>query len=379
MFHHDNRDYQAAATEAAQKGRVKLEEIIHKGISAAQATIERIENRVITDQIARTASVLAVPVEEKGQPFALQLPDGTRRVVHPNAARQILSDAGVPMRYAEELAEQANGTPWGAELVAHNINTIFSHRNGQRNLLRSEGNQLMGFLSDKYRRIDSRPLLESFVGAAHGIGLVPVDGVASDTKVRVRALLPKVFEPVPNEVMAFGVEWGNSDYGDGGNVVNLFMLRVWCTNLAISTQFLRQIHLGKRLDDNIEYSQRTYELDTRANASAVADMVRTAIGPKSVNGVLDTIKNASEEELKSREGIEKKLKALSKTDRERVLEAFDGPDVQNLPPGKTLWRLSNAASWIAQHADNGPDRKLELQKLAGDLIPTKSTFAPLAV
>lgn len=32
---------------------------------------------------------------------------------------------------------------------------------------------------------------------------------------------------------------------------------------------MRQVHLGKRLDDSMLYSNRTYELDARATVSAL--------------------------------------------------------------------------------------------------------------
>ncbi len=50
-------------------------------------------------------------------------------------------------------------------------------------------------------------------------------------------------------------------------------------------------------------------------------------------------------------------------------ELFDGPDVVNLPPGNTKYRLSNAISWFSQTKDVSVDKKLDLQRLAGELLP----------
>lgn len=77
----------------------------------------------------------------------------------------------------------------------------------------------------------------------------------------------------------------------------------------------------------------------------------------------------NETEIKDRGGIDKRLATLTKSDREKVVAAFDSPDVQNLPPGNTLWRLSNAVSWIAQHKDNSPDHRIELEAAAGAMVP----------
>jgi hypothetical protein len=55
---------------------------------------------------------------------------------------------------------------------------------------------------------------------------------------------------------------------------------------------------------------------------------------------------------------------------EPAASAFDGPDVVNLPAGNTLWRASNAISWIANAESVAAERRLELQELAGQLLPS---------
>lgn len=378
MYHHDGRDYNEAASEAAAKGRVKMEEIIHSGMANTKAVVERILAREIQDRIARVDQINVYSPDDKtwrvesDGAFALQL--------HPHAFGQVVDNAGMPRKFVDEMVQQANGTRWGAELISHNLKEIFKHRPKQRNLIREEGGVAKGFLSDKFRRIDSRPLLDAFMGAAGTAGLIPIDGIGTDTKSRVRAVLPKVFEPIANEVMIFGLEWGNSDYGDGGHVVNLWTMRTWCTNLAITTSFLRQVHLGKRLEDNIQYSDETYQLDTKANARALVDVVQHSIGPATINGMLTAIQSASQKEIVGRDGIDKLLKsALSKSELEKVSDIFDGPDVVNLPAGKSQLRLSNALSFFAQAEGISSDRKIELQHLAGKFLMPAAAKEAIAV
>jgi hypothetical protein len=40
-----------------------------------------------------------------------------------------------------------------------------------------------------------------------------------------------------------------------------------------------------------------------------------------------------------------------------------------MPAGSTVWRLSNAISWVAGQTKDA-ERKLDLQKLAGSVLPT---------
>jgi hypothetical protein len=375
MIHHDRRDYNEAATEAAQAGRRKMEALIETGRVNAGAVIEKVTSNVIQDSIVRTKA-FKVHRATGGSGWAGILPmgNGDRSItLHNHAWQQVLSDAGIDKRFADKMEKEANGSDWGAELVKHNVDTIFSHRTDQRNLVRESGGVIKGWLSDKFRRLDSRPLLEAFAGACQENGLMPYEGYALETKVRLRAILPKVFEPVKNEVMVVGLEWGNSDYGDGGHVINVFVNRVFCTNLAIMDQALRQIHLGKRLNDDIIYSEETYRKDTEANISALQDVVRGVIGPAKVHAWMDTISQAAEQTVGK--DIANLLKDLDKATVEKVIASYESPDVVNLPPGNTRWRLSNAVSWIAQSKDISPEKKLEMQAVAGKLIPHKAIEA----
>lgn len=376
VYHHDSRDYQEAASAAAAQGRVKMEEIIQKGLANARAVAERVAAGDLQDQIVKAPAVHVYSPDDKTWRFRGGDELTNEYTLHNHAFGQIVENAGMPKAFVDKMVAQANGTRWGANLITHNLREIFSHRPNQRNLIRSEGGVVKGFLSDKFRRIDSRPLLDSFMAGCTAMGLVPIDGVGLDTKVRMRAVLPKVFEPVPNEVMIFGLEWGNSDFGDGGHVVNLWTMRVWCTNLAIANNVLKQIHLGKRLDENIEYSARTLELDTEANRSALKDAMRHTLGAGQVHKMLESIRTAGAKQIEGKNDIDKLLKAaLNKSELEKVTDIFEGPDVQNVPEGKTRWRLSNAVSFFAQSEGVTAERKLELQQVAGRIAGLRDAKA----
>jgi hypothetical protein len=295
-----------------------------------------------------------------------------KAALHKHAFGQVAARAGVPEKYLNTLGDISD--PWGAELAAHNVNTLLKHesktaRNLVREITDKDGTEIRGFVSDRFRRLDSRPLLDSFMGACGQIGAVPIEGFALDTKVRMRAILPYLFEPVANEIILFGLEWRNSDFGDGKHGMNLFCHRTWCTNMSTMEEVLGQVHLGKRLDDNISYSQRTYELDTQANASALKDVVFDILSPNRVNLYVENIKEAIGDTIGEKD-ITKILKAkLTKGEAEKVSDLFNGPDVQNLPPGHSTYRLSNAISFFAQAEGISQNRKLELQEIAGSLMP----------
>jgi hypothetical protein len=60
-------------------------------------------------------------------------------------------------------------------------------------------------------------------------------------------------------------------------------------------------------------------------------------------------------------------KKLLKEELKNVRDAFESEDVINLPAEKSIWRVSNAISWIAGKTED-QDRKLDLQRLAGAVI-----------
>jgi hypothetical protein len=194
--------------------------------------------------------------------------------------------------------------------------------------------------------------------------------VATDTKCRLRAVRRQVYEPLPNEPMIFGLEWGNSDYGDGKHVVNFWTMRTYCSNLAVAEQLLAKRHLGGRLADDFAYSDKTYRLNTEADASALRDVVRHAMDDDRINKWMASIATASKEEIEGKDVAALLKKHLEKADAEQVQKLYESHDNANMPEGKNLWRLSNAISWLAESKEINNQRKLQLQEAAGALLPS---------
>ncbi len=381
MYHHDGRDYRVAASVAAAKGRIKLEELVQRGKNSTEGVIAAIQSQAIRDKVAPANRIRLIWDEEAGnyrlatvtnEDHGYSYTQGRDdAVLHPHALDQVFEKAGVPKDFVNRLEKEAGKLEWGKKLIEDCVNTILANRPKDRHLIRTDdaaGGRIKGFLSDKFRRLDCRPMLDAFLGACVDIGLAPYEGVMSDTKCRVRAVLPHIFEPIPDEIMVFGVEFGNSDYGDGGVSLNVTCTRVWCTNLAVTEKSMRQVHLGPRLPDDIEMSEDTMRKDTAAIAGTVRDVVKGVLAPKRIDQTLELIKSASEKEIRSTDGIDKILSRLGKAEVEKVKAIYNSPDVVNLPAGQSYYRLSNALTWFAQYPEVGTDRKMELQDEAGKLL-----------
>lgn len=366
LTHHDGRDYATAAKQAAGDARVRLEALIARGTERAGAVIEQVMNQIIVDELVRAPAVTFAPQGNGRLAARVENGNAYERPLHRNALAQVAGRLGLPTRYLDDLLARSS---WGAELAAHNLNELIRKNvpDTTRYLIRAVNGEVRGWLSDRFRRLDCRPIVESFAVACQRIGAVPCEGHALETKIMLKAMLPVVFEPVPNEVMCVGVALENSDFGNGALALRSFVLRLWCTNLAIADQNVREVHLGARLAEDIEWSDETFTADTKRMALMVGDVVRGQLGPAKVDKLMDAIVRANEQKIDPTRALAALGKDLTKGEVAAAVEKFNAPDVELLPPGNTRWRLSNAVSWLASQVPD-EERAIELQKVAGALM-----------
>jgi len=366
LLHHDSRPYQVAVDETAQRFQCELDAKIAATRHTAEAVIARVQRDIPTDRIASTH---ALRFHATGDRLVLGSHGaGLEQPLHRHALAQLAERAGVPDVYVTRLLEK----PWGPELLADNLDRIYTKTDERRLLVRSVHGEVRGVLSDCYRRLDSRAILESFAAACAEIGVVPVEGLAGELRFCVRGILPVVFRPGGEEVVAFGIEISSSDFGLGALSVRCFLMRIVCSNMARLQEDLRQVHLGRRLDETVAFSERTYRLDTEAMASAVRDIVITSLSPPKVNGMVAQLGQAMKEQLDFKAALLALPKVgLLKAEVDAVRDVLVTGGVEQLPPvgstGNTPYRLSNAISWIAKSAPTA-ERRLELESVAGQML-----------
>jgi len=373
LHHHSATDYNVAASAAATAARDLMEKKIAGGKASAVALYDRVHGAVPVDAVVRGRALqFGYGVEE---PLTVAAGAGPM-AIHRHALQQMASKAGIPGNFLSDLVGAQE--QWKHELAARTLNDFYGRQvveksgdlAGKRHLVRAVGGQVRGFLSDSYRRLDSRPLLMAFAEECNAIGAVPVEGTTTDVRVALKAYLPMVFEPIPNEVLCLGVEWSNSDFGAGKHALRAFIFRLWCANGACMEDALSQVHLGTKMAENVEFSEQTYQKDTALSVSMLRDVVRGALAPKGVHVLLDTIRAADEKKVEWRSVSTLLSKKLLKEELKAVRDAFESEDVINLPAQKSVWRVSNAVSWIAGKTEDA-DRKLELQRFAGAVIHGK--------
>lgn len=299
----------------------KLNRLIEDGRQNAGRVIEHVMTHQPQDFIVKAN---ALRFSANGG-LAMQL-DQSEFGVHRFALGQISESARVPVKFLDSLT----ASEWGRALVAYNLSEIFKHRDAKRHLVRTLNGEVRGFLSDSYRRLDSRPVIEAFVTGVQRLGALPYKVIVTDTKVAIQALLPDVFDVVPGEVIAFVLSLENSDFGNGALSLRVGALRIWCDNLAVFEENMRQIHLGRRLDENILFSQKTYLLDTKTTVSALEDIIGLQLNREGLKRRMELLAVAAQKAVDPQAAI-KMLKDTLGVAQAQVSEAQPAGPIADQP------------------------------------------------
>ena len=99
-----------------------------------------------------------------------------------------------------------------------------------------------------------------------------------------------------------------------------------------------------------------------------------------MNRLVEGIRAAASKEINGKAQAETLRKKASKADVEAVVEAYNSPDVVNMPGGNNLWRWSNAISFVAGTLPvEQADKKIDLERWAGEVLQPVMPKAPEAV
>jgi hypothetical protein len=356
-----NVQLEPTTTEAGRYHAI-LERAVGEGARRAADVIAAIQRDQPRDQILRV-SAARFALSSAG---ALEVLVGDDHYKPTDfALGQIAARAAIPLPYLRDLVN-SKAPQWQHDLAVEILGCHYGNAGYARLLARSVGGQLRGWLSDRYRRLDSRPLLDALAAEAKDLGALPIDAVATETRVAFKIALPEIVEPIPGEFLVYGGEWSNSDVGNGVHSFRMFALRVACLNGLTTENVLRQVHLGGRLISELQFSERTYRLDTATSVSALRDVVRSALGPSGRDTLTATIRAAHERRMTTPQ-LALTTRTLPKALQRAIGDAFDSQDVINLPAGQTAWRASNAISWVARHTEDA-ELRLDLERSAGSIL-----------
>jgi hypothetical protein len=223
--------------------------------------------------------------------------------------------------------------------------------------------------------MDAAPIMEAFLKRTLEKGFVPYRGMNTQYRYQIAMIQPRIWEPVQGEFVIFGISLVTGDYGNQSLEIDLLMLRIVCLNLAIGYDMFRKIHLGSRFqmgegDEIIPISQKTIKLDIDTISSAIADVVDAS--NDHIKLLENKIREANEKDIRDPKAIYDTLRkrGIRKEIVDQIKTSYDLPqEVEILPKGNNLWRLSNAISLVAKGIQK-TDEKLDLEKEAMNLLLT---------
>jgi len=294
--------------------------------------------------------------------------------IHNHAVGQFGEKLGIPTRYLKDLA--GSQEQWARDLAAYSLNETAQYSSRSRLLIRSVDQEIRGVLSDSYRRLDTGKILAQFLNAVEGAGAILFDAAYTDTKSFVEVILPRPFqiqtEKNGDVDLVFGMQISNSDYGDGSLKVSSFLVNGACWNGMLFKSSLNQIHLGRRLPDDLKLSEETYRKDTDAQASAVRDITGQLLQKDRIIELAGKIKGAASQEIDSVENEIRRLSRLGGGMTKGELELVEDRLKYNrkedgLEGSLTLWKLSNAVTAVARDNED-QRRKRELEEIGAALL-----------
>jgi len=295
------------------------------------------------------------------------------RNIHKHATGQLGDKLGIPTTYLKSLA---SGTEqWERDLAAKMLNEHVIHSERKRYLVRTLNDQVKGVLSDKYRRLNTAEIYAEFFNACVNKGAQLLDCCYDETRTYIEFVLPEVVPVITQHngttYMVFGLRISNSDYGDGALRVQSYSMQVVCLNGMTRDNLIRQVHLGKKLPDNLILSNETYKLDTETQASLVRDIVNSAFNTEFLLDEVQNIQRAGSRLV----NIDTEVKKLPKMGmrKEEVKSLTDILSDNNPEHGvqgrNTIWKLTQAMTQVGVQSGN-TRRKRDIEDMAGKLLVT---------
>ena len=287
------------------------------------------------------------------------------------AHAQLAGKLDIPIKYYNKMKSQEH------QLFIDNVNTwlhkpkMGSEAKDDRLLIRSMDNNVRGVLSTKYKPIANKQVtlvaLQTLAELQEQkkIQFNAREIVTNDTNIYLKFTSNNGFmmEPIKQDIWYPGVMIRNSEVGASKFQVDVYTWRQWCKNGAIISNGLSKVHLGKTIkgDGEIQFSEKTEELNIAAMMSAMKDIIKQVFIPEQMNLLLERIKRSQNVLIgnpKTAVKLIAKRYKLSELEEKSVLDRFRG---------NTQYDLGNAVTELARDTP-GEARQIELEEIGGEIL-----------
>jgi hypothetical protein len=283
---------------------------------------------------------------------------------------QVATKLNVPSGYLKDLYK---GSAWQKDLAVEILNKHSGNATRDRVLIREVDGVARGILSDQYKRLSTRIIFLAFIAEIQKYGMVLMNSFNGDSKSYIEAINPNILS-IPTSKngtvhMVYGLQLRNSEFGDGALELRGYEMQCVCLNGLVTKSEIREVHLGKRLPSNIEWSNQTYQRDSQAKASIVSDYIKHFFSEDAVRLKREKILKASSIDL----DIEKEIKKLPKLGmneeeaKETHMILLRNNPSDGVQGEATLWKFAQAVGAVARNREN-PQRKREIEEVAGAIL-----------
>lgn len=282
------------------------------------------------------------------------------------ALEQMATKSEIPLSYQRSLLAKGE-----TDLLAHNINRLHKQFPANR-MVRALDGKARAFMSDKYKRIDNFPVLETILPAIaeKGQDLKIESCDVTDNRMYLKVISPKLQGEVKvGDAVQAGIVIRNSEVGLGSWNMQMLLYTLECMNGMIVgkdvTPGIQRRHIGKRQNEGILYREDTIYADQQAFALQVRDTFNSILDEGNFRKTLEMLRETTTRQIAPRADPAKVIIELGK---EVGFSQSEGSSImQHLIRGGDLsqYGLANAVTRYAQDDEVSYDRSTELEVVGG--------------
>jgi hypothetical protein len=282
------------------------------------ARIKRISDEITRQRAARkdyvvTRARLGVTTGDDDTGLSLLVQNGAPEPhvlpIERHALSQLSDVTRTPLRFLDRLTEAGH---W--DLAATTLSEILTREEAaKKHLVRTLDGKADAFLSDRYRSISNDAVANVAFEELERVGAKVWDLRLSPTEFRLLAAAPHIhgqvttdrnfkgasrWEGKAGDVINAALTLKNSETGHASFAGLPAILRRICQNFCIHGDGVSTVHLGGRLAEGEQFkSDQTRELEGKALASGLRDVIRTTFDPVKFKATLDAINATTQRDL----------------------------------------------------------------------------------
>ena len=242
-------------------------------------------------------------------------------------------------------------------------------------MLRTNKGIVRGFLSSRYRRLDSHDLLETCLPLLMEHQFVVKSCQLTEQKMYLKVVTDRIQgEVVPGQVVQYGLVISSSDVGAGSVRVEPLIYELICKNGMISNTNIRKYHIGRNQGaDNIEelLTDETKKLNDKAFWATIHDLVKGSMEKAHFQREIALLQEARQvpiTNMRLDKVVDLTMKEFGVSNRKHKDSILNylasGADGRGL----NKWGLANAFTWAAQAEDAEYEEATNLERVGGKII-----------